>query len=586
MYTKFMSSLNERLIWRLLNENFRKYAGHYVIAIIAMLVVAAMTSASAWIMADITNGMMVTRDADQVKLVAVGVAVIFTVKGIASFFQSLYLSKAGNGIVADLQRKIYTKLLQQGLGFYNAIPSSDLQIRVTNNAQAARSVIDTVVVTFVRDLFSLFGLVAVMVIQQPILSLVSLIFGPLAIIGVRNLRKRVKKIMELELLSLGQIVEIMQETSLGIRIIKAFSLEPVMQERMVEAVGGVEKRANSISRLEAATAPIMETLSGLAIAGVVAVSSILVLQEGRSPGEMMSFITALLLAYEPAKRLARMRISIESGMVGVRMMFDVLDHDIVLAESPAAVDLPAGPGHVRFEDVSFAYRPDEAVLKSVNLDFQPGKMTALVGPSGSGKSTIINMVMRLYDPVSGSVTIDGHDLRDLTFASLRARMSYVGQDTFLFSGTIRSNIALGRTDATDDEIIEAARSANAHDFIMKLEKAYDTQVGENGGNLSGGQKQRLAIARAMLRSSDILILDEATSALDSESEALVRDALQRLTQGRTTIVIAHRLSTIANADRIIVLENGQVVEQGHQSELLAQDGLYRRLHDYQFAVAE
>jgi ATP-binding cassette, subfamily B, bacterial MsbA len=581
-----MSSLNERLIWRLLNENFRKYAGHYAIAILAMLVVAAMTSASAWIMADITNGMMVTRDADQVKLVAVGVAVIFTVKGIASFFQSLYLSKAGNGIVADLQRKIYTKLLGQGLGFYNAIPSSDLQIRVTNNAQAARAVIDTVVVTFVRDLFSLIGLIAVMVIQQPILSLVSLIFGPLAIIGVRNLRKRVKKIMELELVSLGQIVEIMQETSIGIRIIKAFSLEPVMHARMVEAVGGVEKRANSISRLEAATGPIMETLSGLAIAGVVAVSSILVLQEGHSPGEMMSFITALLLAYEPAKRLARMRISIESGMVGVRMMFDVLDHDIVLAESATAIDLPAGPGHVRFEAVSFAYRLDEPVLKSVHLDFEPGKMTALVGPSGSGKSTIINMVMRLYDPVSGSVSIDGHDLRDLTFASLRARMSYVGQDTFLFSGTIRSNIALGRTDATDNEIVAAARSANAHDFIMKLEKGYDTQVGENGGNLSGGQKQRLAIARAMLRSSDILILDEATSALDSESEALVRDALQRLTQGRTTIVIAHRLSTIANADRIIVLENGEVVEQGKQSELLAQDGLYKRLYEYQFAVAE
>jgi ATP-binding cassette, subfamily B, bacterial MsbA len=581
-----MSSLNERLIWRLLNENFRKYAGHYAIAILAMLVVAAMTSASAWIMADITNGMMVTRDADQVKLVAVGVAVIFIVKGIASFFQSLYLSKAGNGIVADLQRKIYTKLLGQGLGFYNEIPSSDLQIRVTNNAQAARSVIDTVVITFVRDLFSLVGLIAVMVIQQPILSLVSLIFGPLAIIGVRNLRKRVKKIMELELVSLGQIVEIMQETSVGIRIIKAFSLEPVMQERMVEAVGGVEKRANSISRLEAATGPIMETLSGLAIAGVVAVSSILVLQEGHSPGEMMSFITALLLAYEPAKRLARMRISIESGMVGVRMMFDVLDHDIVLAESATAIDLPAGPGHVRFDAVSFAYRPDEPVLKSVHLDFEPGKMTALVGPSGSGKSTIINMVMRLYDPVSGSVSIDGHDLRDLTFASLRARMSYVGQDTFLFSGTIRSNIALGRKEPRDEEIIEAARSANAHDFIMKLEKGYDTQVGENGSNLSGGQKQRLAIARAMLRSSDILILDEATSALDSESEALVRDALQRLTQGRTTIVIAHRLSTIANADRIIVLENGEVVEQGHQSALLAQDGLYKRLYDYQFATAE
>lgn len=571
---------------RLLRENFKKYAAFYAIAIVSMLIVAAMTSASAWIMADITNGMMVTKDVARIKLIAIAVAVIFLVKGLATFTQSYFLSRAGNGIVADLQRKIYARLLNQGVAFYNSIPSSELQIRVTNNAQAARMVIDTIVVTYVRDLFSLAGLIIVMFVQQPILSLASMIVGPVAIIGVRQLRRRVKKIMAMELHSLGQIVEIMQETSIGIRIVKAFSLENIMQTRMNAAVGNVEKRANSISRLEALTGPIMETLSGLVIAGVVAISGVLVLQEGHSPGEMMSFITALLLAYEPAKRLARTRITIESGMVGVQMMFDVLDQPLAMIEKPDAKSLAAGPGHIEFRDVEFAYRADQPILHRISLDFEPSKMTALVGPSGSGKSTIINLVMRLYDPQSGSILIDGIDMRDVTSQSLRDRMSYVGQDTFLFAGSILYNIGLGKPGASEEEIIAAAKSANAHDFIVKLQDGYETHVGENGGNLSGGQKQRIAIARAMLRNSDILILDEATSALDSESESLVRDALQTLTTGRTTIVIAHRLSTIAKADRIIVLENGHVIEQGTQPELIAKDGLYKRLYDYQYALTE
>ena len=571
---------------RLLRENFKKYSLFYAIAIVSMLIVAAMTSASAWIMADITNGMMVTKDVERIKIIAIAVAAIFLVKGLATFTQSYFLSRAGNGIVADLQRKIYARLLHQGVAFYNSIPSSELQIRVTNNAQAARMVIDTIVVTYIRDLFSLAGLVIVMFVQQPVLSLVSMIFGPVAIIGVRQLRRRVKKIMAMELQSLGQIVEIMQETSIGIRIVKAFSLEETMQTRMDAAVGNVEKRANSISRLEALTGPIMETLSGLVIAGVVAISGVLVLQEGHSPGEMMSFITALLLAYEPAKRLARTRVTIESGMVGVQMMFDVLDQPLAMVEKPDAKLLAAGPGHIEFKDVQFSYRPDQPILHKISLDFEPGKMTALVGPSGSGKSTIINLVMRLYDPQSGSISIDGHDMRDVTSQSLRDRMSYVGQDTFLFAGSIFYNIGLGKPGATKGEIIAAAQSANAHDFIVKLQDGYDTHVGENGGNLSGGQKQRIAIARAMLRNSDILILDEATSALDSESESLVRDALQTLTTGRTTIVIAHRLSTIAKADRIIVLENGHVIEHGTQTELIAKEGLYKRLYDYQYALAE
>lgn len=586
MAWKTLSNSDRNMLARLFRENFSKHARWYVISIIAMLVVASMTALSAWIMSDIVNEMVVSRDKDMVMYIATAVAAIFATKGVATFFQGYYLSKAGNSIVAEQQRKIYDRLLQQGLSFFQSIPSSDILVRVTHNAQAARQVIDTVVTSFVRDLFSLLGLVAVMFWQQPVLSLASFIIGPLAIYGVRLLMKRVRGIMELELASLSKIMQVVQETTIGVRVIKTFALEEPMRRRMNEAVSDVEKRANSIALLESATSPIMETLSGFAIAGVIALSAVFVLEQGHTPGEMMSFITALLLAYEPAKRLARMRVSIEAGLIGVRMMFEVIDRPLTLSEAENAKPLPAGPGDIRFRDVNFSYQDGHQVLEDANLHFEAGKMTALVGPSGSGKSTVINLVMRLYDPVSGQVEIDGHDIAGVTIRSLREKMSYVGQDTFLFAGTVLHNIGLGREGATEEEIIAAAKAANAHDFIMGLKNGYQTDVGDNGGNLSGGQKQRIAIARAMLRNAEVLILDEATSALDSESESLVRDALQRLTAGRTTIVIAHRLSTIAQADRIIVMEGGRMVEQGTQDELLAQGGTYRRLYDYQFRNEE
>jgi len=578
----FLSATDKQLLTRLFKENFKKHVGWYSAAIAAMLVVAGTTSLSAWIMRDIVNSVYLKQGFDVVLEIAVAVAVIFIVKGFATFVQSYYLSKAGNSIVAEQQRKIYDRLLKQGVSFFQNLPSSELLVRVTYNAQAARSVIDTIVTSFVRDLFSLIGLIIVMFAQNFLLSAISMIIGPIAIFSVRLVLRRVRKIMEAELASLGEIVNVVQETSIGVRVIKAFSLEKLMRQRMNKAVSDVEHRANGIAKLEAATSPIMETLSGLAIAVVIAVSGYTVLEKGGSPGDLMAFITALLLAYEPAKRLARMRVQIEGGMIGVRMMFEVLDAPLTLTEKQDALALPKASGNVELKNVSFEYVANQPVLKDVSVLFEGGKMTALVGPSGSGKSTIINLMMRLYDPQSGSVEINGMDLRDVSFASLREHVSYVGQETFLFSGTVKHNISVGRDNATDEEIIAAAKAANAHDFIMSMPDGYDSKLGENGSGLSGGQRQRVAIARAMLRDADILILDEATSALDSESEALVRDALERLTLNKTSIVIAHRLSTINRADKIVVMDNGQVVEQGSRRELLATDGLYKRLHSIQF----
>jgi subfamily B ATP-binding cassette protein MsbA len=577
-----LSEHDKKLITRLFRENFAKHAGWYAISIVAMLCVAAMTALSAWIMKDIVDSVFERQDFSVVLMISTFVAAIFIIKGLATFVQTLFLSKAGNSIVAEQQRKIYNRILSQGVSFFQNMPSSELLVRVTYNAQAARGVIDTIVTSFVRDLFSLLGLVAVMLIQNFYLTSVAMIIGPLAIFGVRFLLRKVRKIMEAELHSIGEIVKVVQETATGVRVIKAFSLEGMMRTRMNTAVTDVENRSNSIARLEAATSPIMETLSGIAIAVVIALSGYNVLEQNGTPGSLMSFITALLLAYEPAKRLARTRVSIEAGMVGVRMMFSVLDAPLTLTEKQDAKPLPAGKSDVTFRGVSFEYAENQLVLNNVDLTFEGGKMTALVGPSGSGKSTIINLMMRLYDPKTGSVEIDGTDLRDATFASLRSRMSYVGQDTFLFSSTIRHNIAVGRDGASEEEIIAAAKAANAHDFIMALNDGYDTVLGENGSGLSGGQKQRLSIARAMLRDADILILDEATSALDSESEAAVRDALNRLTQGKTSIVIAHRLSTINRADKIVVMDEGRVSEQGNRAELLENEGIFKRLHDLQF----
>lgn len=582
MIGSFLSQNDKKLLARLFKDNFKKHVGWYSAAIGAMVVVAGMTSLSAWIMRDIVNSVYLNQGFNVVLNIAFAVAAIFIVKGLATFVQSFYLSKAGNSIVAEQQRKIYDRLLKQGVSFFQNLPSSELLVRVTYNAQSARSVIDTIVTTFVRDLLSLIGLLVVMFTQNFLLSTISMVVGPLAIYSVRLVTRRVRKIMEAELASLGEIVNVVQETSVGVRVIKAFSLEKLMSQRMNQAVSDVEHRANGIARLEAATSPIMETLSGLAIAAVIAVSGYSVLEKGGSPGDLMAFITALLLAYEPAKRLARMRVQIESGMIGVRMMFEVLDAPLTLTEKKDALSLPRANGDVELKNVSFEYVTGQPVLKDVSLLFEGGKMTALVGPSGSGKSTIINLMMRLYDPQNGSVEIQGVDLRDVSFVSLREQVSYVGQETFLFSGTIKHNISVGRDNATEDDIIAAAKAANAHDFIVKMPEGYDTWLGENGAGLSGGQRQRIAIARAMLRDADILILDEATSALDSESEALVRDALERLTLNKTSIVIAHRLSTINRADKIVVMDNGEVVEQGTRRELLASDGLYKRLHSIQF----
>ncbi|KGB27633.1 ABC transporter ATP-binding protein [Candidatus Liberibacter solanacearum] len=578
---KILSVSDRQILSRLIKENVRKHAKWYSFSIFAMVTVSLMTACSAWIMRDVMDAMVAKNDFFRIVTVSSTVAAIFLIKGIASFVQNYYLSRAGNSIIAEQQKKIYHRLLQYGMDFYDNNQSSELQVRFIHATQAIRSVLDILITSFVRDLLSLFGLIIVMFMQESTLSLCTLIIGPLCIFGIRILVKKVRRIMEQGMAAIGNIIQVLQETVIGIRVVKSFAMEESMSKRMCHMIKEVENRLNSVSKIESATSPIMETISGLSIAGIILFSGFLMSHQGSSnSGTIMSFITALLMAYEPAKRIARTRIVLEGGMVGVRCMFSILDHPITIKESPSAIDLPAGDGKIVFRDVSFSYKPEHPVLLGINLCFYPGKMTALVGPSGSGKSTIVNLLMRMYDPSSGSIEIDGHNLCDITFSSLRERISYVGQDVFLFSNTVRYNIMVGRSTATEEEMIEVSKFANAHDFIMNLPQGYDTQVGENGSALSGGQKQRIAIARAMLRNGHILLLDEATSALDTHAENLIRQALARLMKGRTTIVIAHRVSTITDADQIVFIENGRVSETGDQKHLLQQksDGLYKKMY--------
>jgi ATP-binding cassette subfamily B protein len=505
------------------------------------------------------------------------------VKGFSAYGQAVTLGRIGTRIIADYQNRLYENLLRQGIPFFAERHSAEFLNRLNSGANGARAILQILITTLGRDLLTLIGLVAVMVIQDALLAFICLVAMPIAVTGVRSLIRRTRNIVKRQFVGSGKVLQAMQETIQGIRVVKAFNMEDDLGKRMQAHVGEVEQATNKLTRVSARTGPLMEMLGGFAVAGAVMYAGLGVLKGGRMPGEFFSVITALLLAYEPAKRLARVNIDLAANLTYVRFLFDILDNKPVEDEPAGLPALKVERGKIEFRDVDFGYRPDEPVLRRFSMTAEPGETTALVGPSGAGKSTIMTLLERFYEPQSGAVLIDGQDIAKVSRHSLREAIAYVSQEIFLFSGTIRDNIAFGHPEATENDIIAAAKAAHAHDFIMSFGTGYDTSVGEHGTQLSGGQRARISIARAFLKNSPILLLDEPTAALDSESEVMVQRAIDALTVSRTTLVIAHRLQTVLAANRILVIEHGKVIESGKHDELVARRGRYYNFYEMQFS---
>jgi ATP-binding cassette subfamily B protein len=571
------------LLKRLFREHGREYGPQYALAVVGMLIVAGMTSLSAYLMKYVIDSIFVNQSREALYILTGAIVVIFTTKGLAGYFSEVVLGRIGNRLVAQTQRRMFDHLLKVDVGFFQAHSSSDLITRISHNAAAVRDMLNMVSLTFGRDLFTIVGLIITMIVLDPVMTLIAFVGGPIAALTSRKLVERVKKAARSEVQSVAGIINTTRELSQGVQVVKTFQLENTMRKRMFDAVGAVERLSNKMLQVEASVNPMMDTLAGLAVAMVVFYAGWRSINFGDTPGQFFGFITALLMCADPARRLSRVHIKIASTAIGARMMYELLDTPAREEEVEQKPDLVVSQGNVVFDNVVFGYIPDRPVIKGLDLVAPAGKMTALVGLSGGGKSTVLGLLQRFREPQSGTIFIDGQPIRDYSLKSLRRSITNVGQDIFLFEGSILDNIRVGLDDATEEQCIAAAKAASAHDFIMGLPKGYATQAGELGNQVSGGQRQRIAIARAFLKNAPIVLLDEPTSALDSQTEDHIQRELKELTKGRTTIVIAHRLSTILHADLIHVIEGGRVVESGTHDELLHRGGAYSQLFFLQFS---
>ncbi len=571
-----------RVIRRMLSENGSQYKASYAIAIAASLIVGVSNGALAYLMKPMIDKIFYEQKIGLIWVICGAILGIFVLRGLSSYVQAVELAKIGNNLVARYQKRIFDHLLKLGLDFYNDTRSGHLAAQINQNVNGIRDLLNMTITSIARDFVALIGLIGMMFYTDPFMSTVVFLVGPPLVLAVAYISRRIRSVTR-DLVHLNShLLGAMQETVQGISIVKAFTMEDQLRGKISTLIDQAENRSNKIARVSERTTPIAEILAGCAIAGVLAYSGYNAILNQQPPGAMFAFITALLLAYDPARRLARLQVGLERALVNARMIYEVLDIEPNQGDAPDAKPLTAGPGEIDFKDVRFSYSDIAPVLHGVSFTARAGETTAIVGASGAGKSTLINLVQRFYDVTGGQILFDGQDIAKVTKESLRHSVAYVSQQPYLFEGTIADNIRYGRPDATQEEIIKAAELANAHEFILQQPQGYDTPVGENGVTLSGGQRQRLSIARAIVRNAPVLLLDEATSALDNESEKRVQQALDHIMQERTTIVIAHRLSTVVNADRIVVMEAGHVVEEGRHNDLITiPNGVYARFYQLQ-----
>lgn len=558
------------------------YKKRLVVAVICMAFSGLSNVVVPWLIKDVIDKVLANKDVFTLNLIVIGILALFFARGFFYFGQRYLMSFVGQKIVNDIREALYRHLQTLSLSYFDKRKTGNIMSNLTNDVTALQTAIAGNLISFVQEAVILVGSLASMLYLYWKLTLLTLVIVPLVVFTIRFFGGRLRQAGHKVQGKMADITALLEEAISGIRIIRSFNREEFEIKRFVVQNDSNFWALMATTRLTAMLTPFIQFFAAIAVTGIIWYGGMSVINGEMTAGALIAFLIYAINLANPVRRISEIYGDIQKSLAAADRVFETLDTEPEVKEKDDAVELPRVEGHVCFHHVDFAYDADHPALTDFNLEIQPGEIVALVGPSGAGKSTVANLLPRFYDVTGGSLTIDGTDVRDVTFQSLRQQIGLVPQETMLFNATVRENILYGRLDATDDEIVRAAKAANAHEFISRLPDGYDTIVGDRGNALSGGQRQRIAIARAILKDPRILILDEATSALDTESEKIVQAALERLMQGRTSVVIAHRLSTIRDADKIVVIDHGRIVEEGTHAELLARGGLYAHLYAVQF----
>ena len=572
-------------VYKRLLSYVKPYIGRLLLAGLAMIGVALFTAAVAFLVKPALDGIFFEKNRRMLTLIPIGIAFIYFFKGVCDFAQYYLMAYVGQSVMRDLRNELFERLEQMSLAFYVKKSTGELLSRMNNDVALVQGAMTNAVTGLVRDLVTIIALIFVVFYRDFKLALIAIVVFPIAIYPLLQFGTLLKRYARRMLVSLEDITARLNETITGIRIVKAFAMEDYERDRFRVENEKLFQAFMRRFRIRALSNPVMETLGGVGVCAIVYYGGLQVIEGTSTPGTFFSFITALLMLYEPIKRLNEVYMTIQEGVSAGERIFEIVDTEFDVADKPDALVFNETPGQIVYDNVSFSYDHD-TVFEGVNIKVKSGEAVAIVGESGVGKSTILDLLPRFYDVRSGAVRINNVDIRDMTQRSLREQIGMVTQQTILFDDTVRANIAYGKPELPIEDVVAAAKAAHAHDFISALPKGYDTIIGENGIKLSGGERQRIAIARALLKDAPILILDEATSNLDSDSERAVQKALEVLMEGRTTLVVAHRLSTIRNVNRIYVMARGGIVEQGAHDELLARNGEFARLHKLQFSGPE